>query len=197
MQVNVAVVSDRHDRHHCVRGGGERAGGEDVAVEDARDDPTFLVARRAFADRRAHRGDARAHLRFRGASRASIGGATQGLAGGVVALVVVGAVGMWVGGVNRLYAEPPRHGWPWDRPIGNVNFKMVPATLSRLSTDRRLSEMTEAAFGQVALNGVSAEVFAFDPSGTAPPEVLSGRNPTASDEIALGSAAHRLDLRDR
>ncbi len=132
-----------------------------------------------------------AHLAFEGPRGRRSSATTQGLLGGVVALVVVGAVGMWVGGVNRLYGEPRRHGWPWDVAIGNVNFKMVPATLSRLAVDSRLSEKSEAAFGQVALNGVSSEVFAFDPSGTAPPQVLSGRNPIAPDEIALGNRAMR------
>ncbi|MEP6659014.1 MAG: FtsX-like permease family protein [Acidimicrobiales bacterium] len=136
-----------------------------------------------------------AHLAFDGPRGRRSSATTQGLVGGVVALVVVGAVGMWVGGVDRLYDVPARHGWPWDVAIGNINFKMVPATLSRLATDPRLAKQTQAAFGQVSLNGVSSEVFAFDPSGTAPPEILSGRLPTSPNEIALGSREmHRLGV---
>jgi ABC-type lipoprotein release transport system permease subunit len=153
--------------------------------------PRFSVTRglrRAGAPTEATLG---AHLAFEGPRGRRSAATTQGLVGGVVALVVAGAVGMWVGGVDRLYEVPARHGWPWDVAIGNVNFKMVPATLSRLATDPRLSQQTAATYGQVALNGVSAELFAFDPSGTAPPAVLSGRNPTAPDEIALGDRAMR------
>jgi hypothetical protein len=148
--------------------------------------PRFSVTRgfrRAGAPTEAALG---AHLAFEGPRGRRSAATTQGLLGGVVALVVVGAVGMWVGGVDRLYDVPARHGWPWDVAIGNTNFKMLPATLSRLASDPRLAQQTQAAFGQVSLNGVSVEVFAFDGSGTAPPEVLSGRPPTTPDEIALG-----------
>ena len=177
------------------------AGVSALAATPRRSRTHATIPRVSFAGppprRRATEATLGAHLAFEGPHGRRSAATTQGVAGAVVALVVVGAVGMWVGGVNRLYAEPPRHGWPWDVAIGNVNFKMVPATLSRLSTDRRLSEMTEAAFGQVALNGVSAEVFAFDPSGTAPPEGAGGRNPTASDEMLWGARRAPARPRDR
>jgi putative ABC transport system permease protein len=119
--------------------------------------------------------------------------AAQGVVGGVVALVVVGAVAMWVGGVDRIYNVPARHGWAWDAAIGNTNFDLLPATADRLAADPRIAQQTRGAFGQARLSDLSAELFAIDASGTAPPVIVSGRLPTAPNEIALGTRTlHRL-----
>lgn len=117
----------------------------------------------------------------------------QGVFGGVVALVMIGAVSAWVGGVDSLYGTPARHGWVWDAAIGNTNFPLLPETADRLAADARITEQTRAAFGQVTLGGVSSEVFAIDASGTAPPMIVDGRLPTGPHEVAIGTRMlHRL-----
>lgn len=119
----------------------------------------------------------------------------QGVFGGIVALVVIGAVGTWVGGVDRLYDIPARHGWVWDAAIGNTNFALLPETADRLATDARLAQQTRAAFGQATLDGVSSELFAIDAAGTAPPVILDGRLPTGPNEVAIGTRMlHRLGV---
>ena len=111
----------------------------------------------------------------------------QGVFGGIVALVMIGAVGAWVGGVDSLYDTPARHGWVWDAAIGNTNFPLLPQTADRLAADARVAEQTRAAFGQVTLDGVSSELFAIDASGTAPPMIVDGRLPTRPNEVAIGT----------
>ena len=115
----------------------------------------------------------------------------QGIVGCVAALVVVGAVGMWVGGVDRLYNTPARHGWPWDAAVGNTNFPLQPETAARLADDPLLAGLTKAVFGQAALDGTSTELFAFDAAGTAPPVIVDGRLPTGPSEIAIGTRTLR------
>ncbi|MFN8034323.1 MAG: FtsX-like permease family protein [Acidimicrobiia bacterium] len=119
--------------------------------------------------------------------------------GGAVALAVVAAVGVFIGGTNDLYGSPSAHGWPWDVAIGNQNFDFTgarSATLKRLVADPRIRARTRASFGQATIGGRSLEVLAIDPAGTAPPVILSGRLPRATDEIAIGAKLGReLDAR--
>ncbi len=125
--------------------------------------------------------------------RASSGSfpARQAVAVGAAALAVIAGVGVFVGGVDHAYTSRAAHGWPWDVVIGNVNMEMKPPTVARLLADHRLAARTSASYGQATLENTSREVFAFDPNGTAPPEVLRGRLPRTDSEIAIG--AHLLN----
>ncbi len=109
------------------------------------------------------------------------------IAGGAIALAVVVALGVFLAGTDHLYANGGAHGWPWDAVIGNVNFTMSKARESAIVHDRRVAAATPARYGQVTVGGRSTEVLAYDPAGTAPPEMLQGRAPTHADEIAPGA----------
>ncbi len=110
---------------------------------------------------------------------------------GAAALAVVVASAMFVGGVDRLYAEPSGHGWPWDAVVGNTNFPLSSETMNRLRTDPRIARRTVAGTGTGTFNGATAFILAIDPSGTAPPTVTRGRLPSSPSEVALGSALRR------
>ena len=137
-----------------------------------------------------------AHLAFEGAHGRRSGLTTQGIAGGVTALMVAATFGIWLGGVDRLYESSARHGWPWDVAIGNTNFALSPSETARLAADRRLAEQTPAKFGQATLGGRSTELFAFDSAGNAPPMIVDGRLPVAANEVAIGTIlARQLGVR--
>lgn len=115
------------------------------------------------------------------------------IVGGAAALAIVTAVTVFVGGVDRTYAIPARHGWAWDAVIGNSNFPLAADTAQRLAADPRVSGLTMAHAGTASIDGTNAFVFAIDPNGTAPPSVAAGRLPRTASEIALG-AGLRADL---
>ena len=109
------------------------------------------------------------------------------VAGGAVALAVVVGLGVFVAGTDHLYSAGSAHGFPWDAAIGNTNFTMSKARETAIVRDRRVATATRARYGQATVGGRSAEVLAYDPMGSAPPEMLSGRLPTHADEIAPGA----------
>jgi hypothetical protein len=118
----------------------------------------------------------------------------QTIAGGALMLALVTGLAVFVGGVDRLYSVPAAHGWAWDAVVGNVNFPLDPSTAHDLARDPQVAGHTRANYGQATVNGSSTEFLAFDPDGTAPPEVLSGRLPRSAGEIALGAnLMDRLD----
>jgi hypothetical protein len=71
--------------------------------------------------------------------------------------------------------------------IGNVNFTMSNARETAIVHDRRVTAATRARYGQATVGDISTEVLAYDPAGTAPPEMLQGRAPTHADELAPGA----------
>jgi putative ABC transport system permease protein len=107
---------------------------------------------------------------------------------GAGALTVVAAVAVFVAGVDRLYSEPAAHGWRWDAAIGNTNFPMAETTTESLARDRRVRRQTRATYGDAFVDGRPTEFLVFDPRGGAPPDILAGRLPQTSTEVALGSA---------
>ena len=109
------------------------------------------------------------------------------IAGGAVALALVVALAMFLSGSDHLYGRGDAHGWDWDAVIGNVNFPMTRARERKLLADPRVAAASTARYGQADLDGVSTEILAYDPEGSAPPEMLSGRLPRARDEIAPGA----------
>ena len=127
------------------------------------------------------------HFAFSGRDARS-GIARTAVFGGAVALAVVTATAVFVGGVDALYSQPSRHGWPWDAVVGNTNFALDPNTLNALLEDERVDGLTTALTGTARVDGTTAFLVAIDPSGTAPPIATEGRLPSTSSEIALGPA---------
>jgi hypothetical protein len=110
------------------------------------------------------------------------------IAVGAGALAVLAAVAVYVAGVDRLYSVPEAHGWRWDAAIGNTNFPLTEATVAALADDERVSGRTRASYGDASVNDRPTEFLVVDPRGGAPPEILAGRLPETSSEVALGSA---------
>jgi hypothetical protein len=110
------------------------------------------------------------------------------IAVGAGALAIVTAVGIYVGGVDRLYTVPDAHGWEWDAAIGNSNFPLADETAATLAADDRIAHRTQARYGDATVNGRATEFLAFDADGDAPPQVISGRLPETATELALGRA---------
>jgi hypothetical protein len=108
------------------------------------------------------------------------------IAGGAALLAVLIGVGVYVSGVDHLYADPNAHGWGWDLAVGNSNFPLNPHTATRLAADHRIAAATTSSYGSAAVNGRNTDFLVFDPRGTAPPQVVSGRLPTRQGEVALG-----------
>jgi hypothetical protein len=121
--------------------------------------------------------------------------ARPALVGGTLLVAVMTGLALYGVGVDHAYGTRAGHGWRWDAAIGNVNFPLQHSTAAALAQDRHIRAQTAVGYGQVKVGGVSTEVLAYDPRGTAPPEVTSGRLPRAPDEIALGAATlDRLGL---
>lgn len=131
-----------------------------------------------------------AHLAFdRGGSRRTP--SRGAIAGGAALLAAVVAIAVYLSAVDHAYRVPAAHGWPWDAAVGNTNFQLQPDTTSRLAQDRRVSARTDAEFSAMLVEGEYSEVLVYDPSGTAPPQVLSGRLPVRASEVALGASTLR------
>ncbi len=109
------------------------------------------------------------------------------LVGGTFAATLIVAVGVVVGGVDRLYTDSAAHGWPWDVVVGNTNFAMSKTVRERLVRDDRLVAAVPASYGDALIGGRSVEALAIDPSDASPPVVLSGRPPASATEIAIGA----------
>jgi hypothetical protein len=109
------------------------------------------------------------------------------IAASALVLAVVVALGVFLAGTDHLNTNSSAHGWPWDAVIGNVNFTMPKAREAAIVRDPRVAAATSARYGQATVGGISTEVLAYDPAGTAPPEMLRGRAPTHADEIAPGA----------
>ena len=108
------------------------------------------------------------------------------IAGGAALLAVLIGVGVYVSGIDHLYNDPTAHGWGWDLAVGNSNFPLNKHTATRLAADRRIAAATTSSYGSAAVNGRNTDFVVFDPRGTAPPQVVSGRLPTRTGEVALG-----------
>jgi len=113
------------------------------------------------------------------------------IAGGALLLAVVTGIGVYVSGVDHAFDDPAAHGFPWDAAIGNTNFTLQPDTAQRVAADRRVTAVSDAEFGSVLVEGEYSEVLVYDPKGTAPPQVLSGRLPVRASEVALGTSTQR------
>jgi ABC-type lipoprotein release transport system permease subunit len=115
--------------------------------------------------------------------------------GGAASLVVLVALAVLVGGIDRLYRVQAEHGWPWDAAIGNVNFPLSAEALASLANDPRIEAQTAARYGQAFVGRRPVEILGVDESGTAPPQVVSGRLPSSPSEIAIaGPLLRRLGL---
>jgi ABC-type lipoprotein release transport system permease subunit len=111
--------------------------------------------------------------------------------GGAVAVAVVVAIALFVGGIDRVYAHGGSHGFPWDAVVGNVNFSMSDEDAARIAADPLVDAATIASYGDARLDGEPFEVLAVDERGTAGPQILSGRAPASPSEIAIGAAGLR------
>jgi hypothetical protein len=124
--------------------------------------------------------------------RTTIGGAIVGLCA-MVASLVFGA------SLSHLLGSPPLYGVTWDVEIWNNNGPAaVPAAEPVVRAD---PDVATAAFIQTGidfrLGGRTVSGFAFTPvKGTFAASMLTGREPAAADEVALGaSTAAQLGAR--
>ncbi len=111
--------------------------------------------------------------------------------GGAVAVSLVVAIALLVGGIDRLYARGDGHGYPWDAVVGNVNFPMSGADAAGIVADPRVDAATIASYGDARIEGQPFEILAVDENGTADPQIVSGRAPASSSEIAIGAPGLR------
>ncbi len=132
-----------------------------------------------------------AHVAFDHSRAVRRAPARAAIAGGAALLAVLIGVGVYVSGIDHLYNDPTAHGWGWDLAVGNSNFPLNKHTATRLAADRRIAAATTSSYGSAAVNGRNTDFVVFDPRGTAPPQVVSGRLPTRTGEVALGAETIR------
>ena len=113
----------------------------------------------------------------------------QAIAAGAAAVAVVAAIALLLGSVDRLYATPAEHGWPWDIAIGNPNFSAHGHRCAHGS--RTILASSAATVVRVRAGADRRRVRAtYSPSpigGHAPPTIVSGRLPVSRTEIAVGA----------
>jgi hypothetical protein len=103
------------------------------------------------------------------------------------------AVGVCGASLTQLVGTPAAYGWTWDVSVGNF---------ARPAEVRRATRVLDATAGVDGYAGVVTEVLLMDGKpvpfmaiqpgkGTVPLQVLEGREPVRSDEVAVGTATLR------
>ena len=125
--------------------------------------------------------------------RAGRAGATTRQSVFLAGVMVIAAVSLatWIGGLHHVDTDEAAHGWLWDAAIGNVHFDMRIETVVELQRDPRIAASTRYVTGQAVLDGKSTAVSSFDPAGMPPPQLLCGRLPARTGEVALGRTLAR------
>jgi FtsX-like permease family len=95
--------------------------------------------------------------------------------------------------LGHLLGTPHLYGWQWDAQIGGRGYPDfgtgVTAGLDRNSS---VEGYASGTITEIAVNGVRAEAFAVQPTGTGvKPALLAGREPRSADEIVLGTQTLR------
>jgi hypothetical protein len=115
------------------------------------------------------------------------------IAGAAAAVCVFVAVGVFGASLTQLVGTPAAYGWTWDVSVGNF---------ARPAEVRRATRVLDATAGVDGYAGVVTEVLLMDGKpvpfmaiqpgkGTVPLQVLEGREPVRSDEVAVGTATLR------
>jgi len=112
-----------------------------------------------------------------------------GLAG-VVGSVVVGA------SLDQIGTSPARWGANFDELFGNPYVAASSDIVTPMVAAPGVESLTAATVSSISVNGQETALFAFDPvKGALLPPAISGRPPSADDEIGLGAeVARRLGV---
>ncbi|MDQ3979347.1 MAG: ABC transporter permease, partial [Actinomycetota bacterium] len=115
------------------------------------------------------------------------------LAGAVLAVTGVVAMGTFASSLHRLVGTPTRYGWPGDFMVLDVPEPIVRA----LVDDERVRAVARLSSVAVRLSGRQVPGGAFDVRKGSPSwTILEGRMPATSEEVALGTRlARQLDRR--
>jgi ABC-type lipoprotein release transport system permease subunit len=133
-----------------------------------------------------------ASFRGKGAVAASARTALTGVLAGVVAVVAALVVG---GSLERLLDRPDLQGWNWDVAVGNyATAERSAAGAAALADNPDVAEFSGVLSAEIGANIDGTEVPVLgvgEERGVVSMPLLSGRNPTGPDEIALaeGTAA--------
>jgi hypothetical protein len=110
------------------------------------------------------------------------------IAGVTLALTAVITALTYQEGLDRLLAEPVRYGWRWDEVIDAGDESIEPELIAAVSDDPHVDGVSVGYRSLLVRDGEAVQLFAFDRThGDAYPVILEGREPSGSDEIALGA----------
>jgi hypothetical protein len=95
--------------------------------------------------------------------------------------------------LGHLLDTPRLYGWQWDAQIGGRGFPdFGTAVTAGLDQNPAVAGYATGTIAEISVNGVRAEGFAVQASGTGiGPALLAGRAPRRADEIALGTQTLR------
>jgi predicted lysophospholipase L1 biosynthesis ABC-type transport system permease subunit len=108
--------------------------------------------------------------------------------GVVLAVVGVGAAVVFASSLGRLASTPRMYGWTWDFQIEDSQTSACNANDHGIAPDHAVAALAAACLQNVEVNGRPITGWGFVPiRGTIGAGTVSGHEPSAPDEVALGS----------
>jgi putative ABC transport system permease protein len=172
---------------------------------------TLVAARRAtrqvVTERAYRRGPASALVEMSGSSLSPV--ATTGLRmavepghgetavplrsaffGAVLGVLGVTATLVFASSLGHLANTPRLYGWTWDFQTSDNSNSRCDSNGETLTRDPAVAALAGVCYQNIQINGRPLTAFAFAPvRGTIEPEIVAGRRPQTSDEVALGTAS--------
>jgi len=110
------------------------------------------------------------------------------IAGVTLALTAVITALTYQEGLDHLLAEPVRYGWRWDEIIDAGDAAITPDVIDAVAADSHVAGVSVGYRSLLLHDGEAVQLFAFDRiDGDTYPVILEGREPSGTDEIALGA----------
>ena len=117
------------------------------------------------------------------------------IAGVTIALTAVVTALTYQAGLDRLLDEPARFGWRWDEVLDAGDEGLSDELIDAVGTDPNVEGVSVGYRSLIFHDGDAVQLFAFDRRyGDTFPVLLEGREPSGTDEVALG--AQTLDRLD-
>ena len=117
------------------------------------------------------------------------------IAGVTIALTAVVTALTYQAGLDRLLDEPARFGWRWDEVLDAGDEGLSDELIDAVGTDPQVEGVSVGYRSLIFHDGDAVQLFAFDRRyGDTFPVLLEGREPSGTDEVALG--AQTLDRLD-